>query len=93
MDVLIGDFSVDYNGDTESVDSMDERFTDEQLNELVVLMVERGHIDVKERSEGSIYLSKFKLKFKYRVCVSVGEDWGKDKWEKRRTVLPREGLI
>jgi hypothetical protein len=93
MDNLIGDFSVNFEGEVEEVNSYDDEFTDEVLYELVVLMVKGGHLNVGERSEGSIYVSKKLLKFKYRMCVSVGKDWGLDKWKKCKTILSREGLI
>lgn len=96
MDNLLCDFSVDFGGIIEDIVPYDEtvvNYEDDKLTKLVNKLVDRGHIELQERSEGSIYLSKKLLKIKYRVCVSVGEDWNKDKWEKRKSIILREPYI
>lgn len=75
------DFSVDFQGQVEYIESDD---TDQFLEyELVLLfLIDKDLVPVNERTEGFLVVKDGIININYRTCSQVGEDWDDDLWEK-----------
>ena len=75
------DFSVDFQGQVEYIESED---TDQFLEyELVLLfLIDKDLVPVNERTEGRVFVLNGIVYIDFRTCSQVGEDWDDDIWEK-----------
>ena len=86
------EFSVDFQGQVEYIESVD---TDQFLEyELVLLfLIDKDLLPVNERTEGSLVVQEGTIYLHYRTCTQVSEEWGEDSWEVGSSVISISGLM
>jgi len=79
------DFSIDNEGQIEHVFLINGDINQERSEDLIKLLVEKGVIEIGERSKGIVELKDSVIHTDYEICIEIGTDWENDIWvEKSR---------
>ena len=87
------DFSVDYDGNWEDIDIMEEdqeNITEQEIIDLLKKVVDNRKLILGERSTGEIEVKNGEIIFNYKYCTELGEDWNDDVWIEDSFTIPND---